>query len=154
MNPAIAKHPDDLSRQTLLAGYLEQKGLRSTRQRSLIIDTFFSSGGHLSAEELLAKVRSQDPKVSVATIYRTMKLLTECGLAHARHFGDGQTRFDPGHDHDHVVCTTCGTIVEFDDVEFERWKTEIAARFGFQLTRHKLELYGLCHNCQTPGSKR
>lgn len=150
VTPPLVKQTDSQSRQILLADFLEQKGLRSTRQRSLIIDTFFSSTHHLSAEELLHQVRALDPRISVATIYRTMKLLTECGLAHARHFGDGQTRFDPGHDHDHLVCTQCGAITEFDDGEFERWKKGIAQRFGFELTSHKLELYGLCRPCQSP----
>ena len=96
----VSPHPD---KTELLTRYMAEHGLKTTRQRSLIIDTFFSLGGHLSVEELWAKVREQDVRVSVATVYRTMKLLHECGLAHARNFGDGQTRYEAAvgrHHHD------------------------------------------------------
>ena len=75
---------DRWSKEEVLSRYMSQRGLKSTRQRSLIIDTFFSVGGHLSVEDVWSKVRQQDAKVSVATVYRTMKLLSECGLAHSR----------------------------------------------------------------------
>ena len=73
-----------MSKDEVLNRFMAQRGLKSTRQRSLIIDTFFQTPGHLSVEDLWSKVRAQDQKVSVATVYRTMKLLSECGLAHAR----------------------------------------------------------------------
>jgi Fur family transcriptional regulator, ferric uptake regulator len=135
----------------VLQRYMAQHGLKSTRQRSLIIDTFFSVGGHLSVEELWNRVRQQDAKVSVATVYRTMKLLNECGLAHARNFGDGQTRYEAAagrHHHDHLICTHCGTIVEFEDDRIEEMQDAVARKHGFTVTSHKMELYGLCRNCQ------
>ena len=135
----------------VLQHYMAQHGLKSTRQRSLIIDTFFAVGGHLSVEELWNKVREQDAKVSVATVYRTMKLLGECGLAHARNFGDGQTRYEAAvgrHHHDHLICTHCGTIVEFEDERIEQMQEIVARKHGFTVTSHKMELYGLCRNCQ------
>jgi len=138
----------------VLQHYMAQHGLKSTRQRSLIIDTFFSVGGHLSVEELWNKVRAQDIKVSVATVYRTMKLLGECGLAHARNFGDGQTRYEAAagrHHHDHLICTHCGTIVEFEDDRIEQMQDTVARKHGFTVTSHKMELYGLCRNCQRAG---
>lgn len=138
-------------RDQLLQRYMAEHGLKSTRQRSLIIDTFFDTGGHLSVEELWSKVRSQDAKVSVATVYRTMKLLSECGLAHARNFGDGQTRYEAaaGRDHhDHLICTRCGMIVEFENDKIEAMQDAIARKHGFRVTSHKMELYGLCRDCQ------
>ena len=145
------------TRDEVLQRYMEQHGLKSTRQRSLIIDTFFSLDGHLSVEELWNKVRQQDTRVSVATVYRTMKLLHECGLAHARNFGDGQTRYEAAagrHHHDHLICTHCGTIVEFEDDRIEALQDAVARKHGFTVTSHKMELYGLCRNCQrtTPKS--
>lgn len=134
-----------------LGRYMAERGLKSTRQRSLIVDTFFSLGGHLSVEELWGKVRSQDAKVSVATVYRTMKLLSECGLAHARNFGDGQTRYEAAvgrHHHDHLICTRCGTIVEFENDRIEALQDAVAKKHSFKVTSHKMELYGLCSNCQ------
>jgi Fur family ferric uptake transcriptional regulator len=139
------------TRDEVLQRYMEQHGLKSTRQRSLIIDTFFSLDGHLSVEELWNKVRQQDTRVSVATVYRTMKLLHECGLAHARNFGDGQTRYEAAagrHHHDHLICTHCGTIVEFEDDRIEALQEAVARKHGFTVTSHKMELYGLCRNCQ------
>src|SRR5260370_9281885 len=90
-----------------------QHGLKHTRQRRLIIDTFFATGGHLSVEDVLSKGREQDSKVSMATVYRTMKLLRECGLAHPRNFGDGQTRYEAAtrpHHPSHLISTPSGTI--------------------------------------------
>lgn len=139
----------------LLSRYMAEHGLKSTRQRSLIINTFFATGGHLSVEELWNKVRQQDAKVSVATVYRTMKLLHECGLAHARNFGDGQTRYEAaaGRDHhDHLICTRCGTIVEFENDRIEAMQEAVARKHGFTVTSHKMELYGLCESCQGPGA--
>ncbi len=134
-----------------LTRYMAKHGLKTTRQRSLIIDTFFAAGGHLSVEELWGKVRGHDAKVSVATVYRTMKLLHECGLAHARNFGDGQTRYEAAagrHHHDHLICTRCGTIVEFENDRIEALQDRVARQHGFRVTSHKMELYGLCAECQ------
>jgi Fur family ferric uptake transcriptional regulator len=135
----------------ILERYMAERGLKSTRQRNLIIDVFFDLHGHLSVEEVWARVRQDDPRVSVATVYRTMKLLSESGLAHARNFGDGQTRYEPAvgrEHHDHLICTRCGTIIEFENDQIERMQDAVARRHGFKVTSHKMELYGLCKNCQ------
>jgi Fur family transcriptional regulator, ferric uptake regulator len=142
---------DRWSRSEPLLRYMAQRGLKSTRQRSLIIDTFFQMRGHLSVEDLWSKVREQDTKVSVATVYRTMKLLHDCGLAHARNFGDGQTRYEVAvgkHHHDHLICTGCGEIVEFENDRIEALQDAVAKKHGFRVTSHKMELYGLCRSCQ------
>ena len=138
-------------RDQQLARYMTERGLKSTRQRSLIIDTFFETPGHLSVEELWAKVRKLDVRVSVATVYRTMKLLAESGLAHSRNFGDGQTRYEQAlgrHHHDHLICTRCGKIIEFENDRIETLQDVIARKHGFQVTSHKMELYGVCKECQ------
>lgn len=131
--------------------YMSRKGLRSTAQRRIVTDVFFRSAGHLSIEELLSQVRRQDRKVGYATVYRTLKLLKESGLANERHFGDGLSRYEVAHEgthHDHLICTSCGAIVEFEDEAIEAMQEELAKRFGYTLTRHKHELYGLCPKCQ------
>lgn len=140
-----------LNREEVLARFMADRGLKSTRQRNLIIDTFFGLDGHLSVEDVWAKVRALDQRVSVATVYRTMKLLHESGLAHARNFGDGQTRYEPAvgrEHHDHLICTRCGTIIEFENDQIERLQDAVARRHGFKVTSHKMELYGLCKSCQ------
>ncbi len=143
--------PDDKSRKAKLDKYMNERGLKSTRQRALIIDTFFESGGHQSVEELWARVRKNDARVSVATVYRTMKLLSESGLAHARNFGDGQTRYEAAigrHHHDHLICTNCNKIIEFENDRIETLQDAVAKKHGFRVTSHKMELYGLCRECQ------
>lgn len=136
--------------EEILNRYIAKHGLKSTRQRTLILEIFYSAGGHMSAEELLERVRAEDPKISQATVYRTLRLLTECGLAEARNFGDGQTRYEIASDdhHDHLICTQCGDIVEFEDPEIEALQERVARAHGFQLTHHKMELYGICPRCR------
>ena len=139
------------ARTEVLNRYLAARGLKSTRQRNRIMDVFFGLHGHFSVEELWAKVRETDPRVSVATVYRTMKLLTDCGLAQARNFGDGQTRYEAsvGRDHhDHLICTRRGAITEFEDDRIEHLQDAVAHKHAFRVTSHKLELYGLCKSCQ------
>jgi Fur family ferric uptake transcriptional regulator len=131
--------------------YMAHKGLRSTGQRRLVTQVFFKTGGHQSIEELLSKVRSKDPKVGYATVYRTLKLLVESGIAAEHHFGDGFTRYEITHletHHDHLICTACGMIVEFEEPGIERLQDDIAKRHGFSILSHKHELYGRCKNCQ------
>ena len=134
-----------------LADYMARKGLRSTSQRRVVTDTFFRAHGrHLSIEDLLAMVRKRDPKVGYATIYRTLKLLAECGLANERHFGDGVTRYEIAHEeehHDHLICTSCNCIIEFEDDRIEKLQEQVAKRHGFVVSSHKHELYGLCSTC-------
>lgn len=143
-----SEEPGDL--QARLADYMDRHGLRSTAQRRLVTDTFFRSAEHLSIEDLLARVRKKDPKVGYATVYRTLKLLKESGLANERNFGDGVSRYEVSYDdehHDHLICTKCGKIVEFEDDRIEHLQDELARNHGFELTAHKHELYGLCTDC-------
>lgn len=138
-------------REALLERFMQEHGLKSTRQRTLITEIFFAMPGHSSVEQVWSKVRQSDPRVSVATVYRTMKLLGESGLAHAQNFGDGQTRYEAAvgrEHHDHLICTRCGTIFEFENDKIEQMQDSVARRHGFRVTSHKMELYGLCKSCQ------
>lgn len=140
-----------LEKKRAFARFAVQKGLRSTRQRDLILDIFLSTHEHLTVEELYLKVRQSDPGIGQATVYRTMKLLTEAGLAREMILPDGQVRYEhqlEGEHHDHLICTGCRTIIEFEDETIERLQQEIAQRYGFVLTGHKLQLCGLCPACQ------
>jgi Fur family ferric uptake transcriptional regulator len=135
-----------------LGAFIAEKGLKHSRQRDRIAETFFAMGGHVSVEELVARVRRLDPRISVATVYRTMKLLADCGLAVPRHFGGSQTRYEAaagrGH-HDHLICTGCGEIVEFANEKIETLQALVARRHGFEVESHKLELYGRCARCRS-----
>jgi Fur family ferric uptake transcriptional regulator len=140
---------DDLQDQ--LNAYMERKGLRSTSQRRLVSEIFFKTSGHHSIDDVLAMVRAKDPKVGYATVYRTMKLLVECGLANERQFGETVTRFEialSDHHHDHLICVDCKRIVEFEDDSIEELQQKLAERQGFSLISHKHELYGICADCR------
>src|SRR5213075_3301424 len=134
-----------------LASWIAARGLKATRQRDLIVDAFFSQAGHLSVDELVEKAKQRDPSIGAATVYRTMKILTDAGLASARHFEGGQTRYEAAldrHHHDHLICTSCGNIAEFENERIEELQDRVAQEHGFHVTHHKLELYGLCAACQ------
>jgi Fur family ferric uptake transcriptional regulator len=135
-----------------LCAYIAENGLKHSRQRERIAEVFFGMGGHVSVEELVVRVRRLDARISVATVYRTMKLLADCGLAVPRQFGGGQTRYEAasgrGH-HDHLICTACGEIVEFANEKIETLQALVARRHGFEVESHKLELYGRCARCRS-----
>jgi Fur family ferric uptake transcriptional regulator len=151
-------HPEKDSAEKLLWAfheYLQRQGLRSTRQRDVIVATFGRTGEHVSVEDLLGDVRLEDAAIGYATVYRTLKLLVEAKLAAERDFGDGLTRFEPrrGTHHDHMICEECGHIVEFHDAEIERLQEVVAKRLGFELTRHRHELFGRCLDPACPRRK-
>jgi Fur family transcriptional regulator, ferric uptake regulator len=126
--------------------YLRARNLNTTQQREAIVDQFLRSHDHVSIDDLLGRVRKKHPRVGYATVYRTLRLLVDCGLAHERQFDDGQTRYEvAGAHHDHLICLKCKLILEFDDPEIERLQEEIARSLGgFEVEWHKHELYGLC----------
>jgi Fur family transcriptional regulator, ferric uptake regulator len=134
-----------------LSEYLSGQGLKSTRQRDVVLNAFVSAGRHLSAEELYLLVKKSNPGIGYATVYRTLKLLAEAGLADERRFEDGFTRYEynasDGH-HDHLICTRCGRIIEFENERIEQLQQDVARKNRFKVQSHKLELYGLCSDCQ------
>ena len=130
--------------------YLREQRLKSTAQRDAIVEVFLEGMGHISVEELYDKVRRRNPGIGYATVYRTMKLLTECGVADERHFRNGEARYEIAEKdhHDHLICERCGKIVEFEEDRIEALQEETARRLGFELRGHKMELYGVCQDCR------
>jgi Fur family ferric uptake transcriptional regulator len=140
-----------LEKKKAFCEFAATKGLRSTRQRDIILDIFLSTRQHVSVEDLYLKVKSSNPGIGQATVYRTLKLFAEAGLAREIHLHDGQTRYEhvlAGEHHDHLVCTGCNAIIEFENETIEKLQDEIAARHGFMIRSHKLEIYGLCAACR------
>lgn len=124
--------------------------LKRSKKRDLILAAF-ASQNHVTAQTLHSSLAEEGHRISLGTIYRTMRLFCKMGLAQARHY-DTKTQY--GHPaargyHDHLVCTTCGEIVEFENQEIQRLRREIAEANGFSLSVHKLELYGTCAPCRT-----
>ena len=138
-------------KKKIFRDFISKEGLKSTRQRDIILDFFLSSPRHMSIEELYRKIRDRHPGIGYATVCRTLKLFTRSGIAHEIHFGDGQTRYEhiaAGEHHDHLVCKGCGVIAEFENKTIEELQTAVADSHGFLINSHKLELYGLCAKCR------
>jgi Fur family ferric uptake transcriptional regulator len=131
--------------------HLKRAGLKRTTQRELILDVFLNTEGHSSAEELYQLIKAKDPSVGFTTVYRTLKLLAEWGLAREERFSDGRTRYEHLYNHrhhDHLICTECGGLIEFYSEVIERAQDEIAHKFKFRPTHHSHRIFGICHKCQ------
>lgn len=133
-----------------LAAQLARAGFKRSRGRDAVVNAFLATPGHVSAEELTAIVRRHAPGTSYSTVYRALKLLAECGFAATHQFGDGQARYElalhRAH-HDHLVCTSCGAIFEFQEPGIEEQQENVARRHGFEVESHRMELYGRCAGC-------
>lgn len=149
--PASTSRSADEPRR-LLRNYLSSKGLNASKTRDAVVDAFLGTTGHVDLQSLVDTARRLHAGVSFTTVYRTMKLLEEAGIATARRFGDAKnTLFEVAigrTHHDHLICESCGRIVEFVNPEVERLQDEIAAEHGFSLARHRHELYGTCASCR------
>jgi Fur family ferric uptake transcriptional regulator len=139
------------AKKKIFREFITEKGLKSTRQRDIILDAFLSSDRHMSIEDLYLKLRARHPNIGYATVYRTLKLFAESGIAREIQFGDGQTRYEhvaEGEHHDHLVCTHCGSIAEFENETIEKLQDDVAKSHDFVIETHKLELYGICGKCR------
>ncbi|NDR58198.1 Fur family transcriptional regulator [Aliiruegeria sabulilitoris] len=124
---------------------LEAKGLRMTGQRRVIAEVLGESQDHPDVEELYNRASEHDPKISIATVYRTVKLFEEAGIIDRLEFGDGRARYEDAdrEHHDHLIDINSGEVIEFVDPEIEALQEKIAERLGFSLKGHRLELYGV-----------
>lgn len=151
-NNETLKNDSFAEEKEIFLKHVQKYGLRRTGQRDLILEVFLRTSEHLSSEDLYDLVKKQDPSVGQTTVYRTLKLLTEAGLAREVRFGDGRTHYEHHYNrehHDHMICTECGKVVEFFSEELEAMQDEIAAKYNFILTQHSMRLLGLCEDCQT-----
>ncbi|MFN0138521.1 MAG: Fur family transcriptional regulator [Pyrinomonadaceae bacterium] len=135
--------------------HIKGAGLRRTEQRDLILEIFLSTEEHLTSEDLYSIVQKKDPTVGLTTIYRTLKLLTEAGLAREVRFGDNKTYYEHHYNHehhDHMICTHCGKVIEFFSPDIESLQDQMADKFGFRPTHHSLRLWGICADCERHAS--
>ncbi|TNF57532.1 MAG: transcriptional repressor [Rhodobacteraceae bacterium] len=123
----------------------EAKGLRITGQRRTIAQVLEDSDDHPDVEELYKRASGIDPNISIATVYRTVKLFDEAGILEKLEFGDGRARYEDAErdHHDHLIDMNSGEVIEFVDEEIEELQERIARRLGYELRGHKLELYGV-----------
>ena len=127
--------------------YLDRMSLKQTQQRRVIVQHFLSIDSHVDADELHRKVNADGHDVGLATIYRTLNLLTEAGLIEQKSFQDGRSVFEVAHPdshHDHLICVECRHVVEFEDHEIEALQEAIAKKHGMELKTHRLDLFGRC----------
>ncbi len=137
--------------EAIFHSHLKKVGLKQTGPRDTILRTFIETREHLSTEELARLVRRRDPRIGYTTVYRTLKLLAECGLASEVEFHDGIARFEHQYNrrsHHHMVCTECGSSVEFFSPEIERVEEEVGRKHRYTTTRHTFQIYGICEPCK------
>src|SRR5436190_10794800 len=145
------KQPEFLQEKEIFRDHIQKTGLRRTAQRDLILEIFLRTEEHLTSEDLYTLVHRQDSTVGQTTVYRTLKLLTEAGLARELRFGDNKTYYEHHYNHehhDHMICTECGQVIEFFSPDIEALQDEMADKFGFRPTHHSLRMWGLCSDCQ------
>ena len=136
---------------SVFTAYLQQNSLKDTPQRRTVLNHFLETSGHYSAEEFYNCLQRKGENVGQATVYRTLRLLCNMGIAREVNFGDGITRFEVGwgnEHHDHLICELCNENLEVLDEDIEHLQNILAARYGYTLTSHRLYLYGICPRCR------
>ena len=140
----MKEHPVDMDQ---FASLLKSKGLKVTSPRITVLEIFKQSPSrHLSAEDVYKKVLAHEGDIGLATVYRVLTQFADVGVLVATNFETGKTTFElnEGGHHDHLVCLSCGSVVEFHDEEVESRQEKIAKKHGFKLINHSMSLYGLC----------
>ncbi len=130
--------------------FLKMRNLRTTSQRMKILEAFLDVEDHVSMEDLYLMIREHDRTVGQVTVYRTLKLLCEAGIANTVNFEDGMVRDEPigQQHHDHLVCTVCGKKIEFVNDSIEKLQEEVCREHSFKPTAHHMVLYGICKDCR------
>lgn len=131
---------------------LKANGLKFTIQREVILEMLYNSDEHLTPEGLHHLIQEKYPELGtgIATVYRTLSLLEDSDMVTSLSFGAQGKKYELGakDHHDHIICTSCGTITEFVDEEIERRQKEITQSLGFVMQEHSMQIYGICKNCQ------
>ncbi|WP_265561774.1 Fur family transcriptional regulator [Sphingomicrobium arenosum] len=134
-----------MTRKIDLEAICAEKGLRITEQRRVIAKVLGESEDHPDVEMLHERANKVDPNISIATVYRTVRLFEEAGILERHEFGDGRSRYEAASDahHDHLIDVETGKVVEFVDEELELLQKRIAEKLGYRLVDHRMELYGV-----------
>ena len=134
-----------MTRKIDIEALCADKGLRITEQRRVIAKVLGDSEDHPDVETLHERASAVDPNISIATVYRTVRLFEEAGILDRHDFGDGRARYEPSPEshHDHLIDIETGKVIEFVDPELEQLQKQIAEKLGFRLVDHRMELYGV-----------
>lgn len=142
---------DKASREKkVLDSYLKDKGLKSTRQRDIILREFIETEKHVSAEDLFSALHKKHPDIGLATVFRALKIFSDAGLAEPVELSDKTIRYEHKYEHghhDHLICTICGKIVEFVDKRIEALQQAVCKDQGYSIDRHRLDIFGTCPDC-------
>ena len=134
--------------------FLQQQGLKLTSERTALVREIFSTHYHFEADELLFKMKEKNVKISRATVYRTLELLVKSGMVRRVHLGEDHYHYEHvsgNSHHDHLICTTCGGVIEFHDELLESRQREICEKKKFTPTFHNLQILGVCDSCRRKG---
>ena len=134
--------------------FLRTQGLKLTAERAALVREIFAIHYHFEADELLFKMKEKSVKISRATVYRTLELLVKSGLVRRVHLGEDHYHYEHvsgNSHHDHLICTTCGGVIEFHDEQLEARQREICEKKKFTPTFHNLQILGVCDSCRRKG---
>ena len=134
-----------------LRTYLRENNLRFTTERVIILEEIFSSPPHFDAEQLFIQIRNKHQHISRATVYRTLDLLHHIGIIKKENLGQGYASYELDLNiphHDHMICVECGKVIEFVDEEIEKRQKEISEKYGMEMIRHQLQIFGRCKKHQ------
>ncbi len=137
----------------VLDRYLQDSRRKRSRKRDVVLEYFLRSSSHISAEDLYDLVHREHPEIGRSTVYRALKLFCDSGVARQVDLKDGRMRYEHHlrrPHHDHMVCTECGKVSEFEEPRIETLQEEVARRHGFSPTMHRLAIYGVCRRCLAP----
>ena len=137
--------------ERILGKYLRDGGLKQSAKREAVLAVFLDTRDHLSTDELHKLVKEREPSIGYTTVYRTLKLLTQCGLAFEVDFHDGVVRYERSlnrRTHHHMVCTACGDSVEFFAPELDKVQRRVGSKFRFTPSRHTFQILGICQKCR------
>ena len=140
------------SAKTIFREYLRNNGLLCSEQRDQILDIFLKTEKHPTINDLYDLVRKKHPQIGLATVYRTMKVICDAGLAIETDFGGNIRRYEHKYKHQHhghLICLNCGRIIEVMSPAIEKLQENLAKKHGFRVLRHRLEIFGLCRNCKS-----
>jgi len=130
--------------------FVKRKGLKFTSQRESILEEILNVKGHFEIEDMVKRIKEKNIPVSRATVYRTLNILKEMGLVNEVIKYKNKTIYEISlkQHHDHLICTKCGSIIEFSEEEIEKLQDKICKEYGFKPETHRLEIFGICKNCR------